>query len=166
MLGTDDRMLELRKNPHLLVGVTSGAVVQVPLTPHLEVSTRAGRKFVRLGKDDEVCSAEYPEDGARFVLMATSRGKVNRCRLKDVVAIAGVGKGKRGIKLGKKEALVAVSTLAKVDLETTRGGVHRIQAKKIGIGDFGDPGVEILTRFGFKRQKPPPLVLYELPEVE
>ena len=59
-----------------------------------------------------------------------------------------------------------VSTLAKVDLATTRGGVHRIQQKKIGIGDFGDPGVEVLTRFGFRHQKHPPPVLYDLPELE
>ena len=162
----DERLYEPLKEPVLLVGVSSGSVVRVPLTPHLDVSTKSGRKFVRLGKGDVVVGAEIPTAADKSVLMATSKGNVLRVRLKDVVAIAGVGKGKRGIKLAKGEKLAAISLLAKVDLDTTRGGVHRIQAKKLALGEFGGEGIEILTRFGFKGPHLLEPTLYELPELE
>ena len=83
----------------------------------------------------------------------------------DISTVAGVGKGKRGIKLVKKskEQVVGATCAEVMRLETTRGGVHKLKQKDMEVAEVGDPG-EDQIRFGFRRIAPSDPVLYELPE--
>src|SRR5262249_47799590 len=56
----------------LLVPTAEGNVAQLPLDPHREPSTRAGRKLVKLGEGDEVVAVEAPS--SKHALLATLHG--------------------------------------------------------------------------------------------
>ena len=136
----------------LLVVTAHGFVLRGPFAPHREISTRAGRKFARLGEGDEVVSIELVPKGAKQVTLFTNQGYAHRFPLEEVPEVKGVGKGLRGIKLEKGDRVVVASVRPKVTLETTRGAEHRFEAKSVEEGKRGDHGTVVMQRGGFTRE--------------
>ncbi|MGE0710300.1 MAG: DNA topoisomerase (ATP-hydrolyzing) subunit A [Planctomycetota bacterium] len=161
---TDPRLL-IDRGAGLVVGVSSGHVVRVPLEPYLEPSTKAGRKFAALRKGEEAVGADVPEPDHQHVLLATSRGNALRAPLAEVPVTQGVARGKQALKLDKKkqEVLIGLTTRPVLRVETTRGGEYRLDAKKLSLGELGGKPEEVMSRFGFKAAVPPDPVVYELP---
>ena len=79
-------------------------------------------------------------------------------------ALAGVGKGKRGVTLAKKELVLAATTRSKLRLETTRGKEEPLTQKSVEKTELNGAAVEVKQRGGWKREILPDPVLYELPE--
>ena len=147
----------------LLVATAQGNVLRVPLDPHREPSTRAGRKLVRLVDGDEVVACELPPRGAKDVLLATSDGRALRCPLDEVPLLAGAGKGRRGVELGRGQALVGATAGPRLLLETTRGATEVVTASGRSRAAFGGPGEVLKQRGGYARALPPPPDLEPLP---
>ncbi len=168
VFSTDPRLL-LDPKAGLVVGSSAGNVVRIPLDNYLEPSTKAGRKYASLRGEEEVVGVDVPEPDHEHVVLATSRGNALRIPLDQVPETAGIGRGRRALKLDKKksEQLVALTTRPKLRAETTRGGEYLLNARKIDLGELGDKPQEVLSRFGFKGPQPLEPVLYELePEEE
>jgi DNA gyrase subunit A len=164
---TDPRLL-LDPEAGLVVGASNGNVVRVPLAAYLQPSTKSGRKYASLREGEIVVGVGVPEPEHDHVLLATSRGNALRIALDDVPVTAGVGRGKRSLKLdGKKnETLAAMSTHPKLRMETTRGGSYLLNARKIALAAIGSAPQEILERFGFRGPLAEEPVLFELEEEE
>ncbi len=164
VLGLDPRLLG-SSPPGLVVATAKGHAVRAPLEPHLEPSTRAGRKFVKLDGEDEVVGVAVPPAKTRKadrVLLATSKGEALAFPLDQLPEVSGVGKGKRVIKLKKGAQVVGLSLHGELRVESTRGGERVVSTGDVKVGAAGDPGTEVF-RFGFKRALPPPPELIELP---
>lgn len=161
-LSLDPRLLA---DPSVGIAAASalGYLVRAPLEPHLEPSTRSGRKFIRLGKGDEVVGVEVCEDSPKHILMLTNKGNGLRVPFKDVPEVQGVGKGRRGVKLPKKELLIGMTVGKALYVATNRGAQNKVLAKNVPMGEVGDVG-ENVSRVGFARVIPAAPVLYELPE--
>ncbi|RMG16288.1 MAG: DNA topoisomerase 4 subunit A, partial [Planctomycetota bacterium] len=127
-LSLDPRVLPPREGETLLVGVSSGHVLRVPLAPHREPSTRSGRRFVRCGAGHEVVSVEPTPARGKHVLLLTSKGRGLRLSLAEVPAVSGVGKGKKLLRLAKGERLVVATTAQDVEVETARSSTRRVVA--------------------------------------
>ena len=91
----DPRMVTVEASA-LLVISASGQLLRVPLNLHQEVSTRAGRKLIRLAKGDSVAAVQVvPADDEGHVLIATSKGNATKLSLADVPLLSAAGKGRR-----------------------------------------------------------------------
>jgi DNA gyrase subunit A len=148
----------------LLVVTAQGFVLRGPFAPHREVSTRAGRKFARLGEGDEVVAVELLPKNAKQVTLFTNQGYAHRFPLEEVPEVKGVGKGLRGMKLEKGDRVVAMSTRAKVKLETTRGATNDFETKAVEEGKRGDAGVVVMQRGGFTRELREPELIELTPQ--
>jgi DNA gyrase subunit A len=161
-LSLDKRVTPPGEDTELVVVTAHGHVLKTPLTPHREVSTRSGRRFVRLDEGDEVVSVEVVPAGAKTAVIATKMGYALRFPLADVPVLKGVGKGVRGIKLEKGDAVVAATARPQLNLETTRGARFTFVQKNQPTGARGDLGVVIMQRGGFAREIPAELEVKEL----
>ena len=137
--------------PHLLVITAKGFVLRTPLLPHREVSTRAGRKLVRLEEGDEVVSVLLVPPRSSELTLVTLHGMGHRLPIAEVALLSGVGKGQRGIKLEKDDVVTAATVGERLKVETSRGAVHDLKAKDVPRGARGEAGTVILQRGGFTR---------------
>ena len=149
----------------VVVVTAAGNAVRTPLEPHLEPSTKAGRKYVRLAKGDEVVGVSIPGPGDEHVLLATTKGNALCFSLEEVPLVAGVGKGKRGVALAKGERVIGATLRDRLKVETARGAARDVRADELELGVLGDAPDEV-SRNGFRRALPPPVELFELPEEE
>jgi DNA gyrase subunit A len=152
-LSLDPRLVPAAGTPDaaLLVATAQGNVLRAPLDPHREPSTRAGRMIVKLGEGDEVAHVELPVAGAKDVLLAGSDGMALRAPLEEVPLLAGAGKGKRGIALGKKARLLGATTRPDLPLETTRGAIELLKARDLARGELGSAGETVKQRGGWTK---------------
>ena len=146
----------VREDPELTLfaATAQGNVLRVPLQPHREPSTRAGRRLLKLGEGDEVIAVEVALDPKAEMLLVTSGGHALRAPLEEAPLLATAGKGKRGVELGKKETLVGATLGPSLQLETSRGAREALAAKDISRSELGGPGVEVKQRGGYKRVLP------------
>ena len=100
MLGFDPRLLEVPEaqegaepEPPFALAVTrQGQSLRFSLRPHREPSTRAGRKYARLGEGDEVIYMDVVGKGD-YVAAASTDGHALICKADEVALLAGAGKG-------------------------------------------------------------------------
>ncbi|MBM7114728.1 DNA gyrase/topoisomerase IV subunit A [Archangium primigenium] len=85
--------------PEKLLAVTrQGQGMRVLMALHLEVSTRAGRRYAKTGEGDEIVGVQAVED-KDVVGVLTERTSVLVCKVGEVNELAGPGKGVSVIKL-------------------------------------------------------------------
>jgi DNA gyrase subunit A len=154
------------------VATSAGNVLRMPLASFLTASTKAGRRFVRLGEKDIVVMASVPEAGDESVLLVSDDGHVIHFPIEQVAELAGVGKGVRGIKLaGKSRCLggrVVSSGRDVVSVENTNGNMVDVRASKYTVTSRGGKGYEVIRRGGFRKIVPdePPIVDWNnVPEI-
>ena len=152
----------------LVVAGSGGNLVRIPLEPFLEPSTKAGRRYAKLAKDERVVGVEVPEPDATSLIVASIRGRALEINLDEVPVVAGVGKGKRAILLeGKEDGLVGMTLGKNLVVETTRGGTTSLTRRTVPQGKLGSKGKSVITRYYFRAVVPPEIELYELaPEEE
>ena len=146
--------------PAHAVAVTSdGYGLRFSLEPFVEVSTRAGRKFARVGQGAEVVGVA-PVRGGEVLIVATRHARALLCKLDEVNFLSGAGRGVILIKMDKKQddrVLGFVASTGDRDLltvETTRGATQTISTGKYGVTSRGGRGRELLQRGEFTRVVP------------
>jgi DNA gyrase subunit A len=150
--------------PMHAVAVTSdGYSLRFGLEPFVEVSTRAGRRFARLGQGAEVVGVSIVK-GGEILIAATRQARALLCKVDEVNFLSGPGRGVILIKVAKDEDRVLgfIASSGDRDLltvETTRGAAQTISTAKYSLTSRGGRGRELLQRGEFTR------VLPQLPEL-
>ncbi len=92
----------VRKNappsPYLFVATALGQVLRLPFSPFRQPSTKAGRRFCRLAKQDKVVHVEFVEKKDTMFLIS-KQARLIHFDVEDVPILSGPGKGVRGLKL-------------------------------------------------------------------
>jgi DNA gyrase subunit A len=171
MIGFDPRVLDVppaeegveEPQPPYIVAVTrSGACMRTSLRPHREPSTRSGRRFMRVGDDDDLIYVGLYVDGAKLAC-ASRKGRALICDASEVSLLSGPGKGVRLIKLDDDdEVLGARLLIASGDalvVEKESGTEISITARKYQAVSRGGKGHALFQRGSLSR------VLTEVPAV-
>jgi DNA gyrase subunit A len=136
------------------IAVTSGGRgLRFPLEPHAEISTKSGRRYIRLEKGDAVLAA-YVCAPEQHVSLATEGGNMLTYPAEEMKALTGVGKGVQAIKLTKGDRVIA--------FELTRGyyeGAHvltnngreEIARPSKHAGSRGGKGSAVIRRGSFTK---------------
>jgi DNA gyrase subunit A len=154
--------------PRHAVAVSSdGYSLRFGLEPFVEVSTRAGRRFARVGQGAEIVGVSVVQ-GAEVLIVATRQARALLCKVDEVNFLSGPGRGVILIKIGKDDDRVLgfVASAGDRDLltvETTRGAAQTISTAKYSLTGRGGRGRELLQRGEFTRVLP---VLPELPVLQ
>src|SRR5256884_613819 len=111
--------------PEKLLGLTrAGYGLRFALAPHTEVSTRAGRRFSRPAKDDELIGV-VPVEEKDFLAVVTEDAYALVTKAKEVNELAGAGRGARVIKVQADDKVVGflctADRKAELPLETSKG---------------------------------------------
>ncbi len=145
---------------HALAATSDGYSLRFALTSFVEPSTRAGRRFARLGEGAEVVGVERVT-GRETVIAATRQARAMLCKAEEINFLGGPGRGVILIKLQKQEdrLLGFVASTGDRDLlivETTRGAEQTISTAKYEVTGRGGKGRELLQRGQFTRVVSPP----------
>jgi DNA gyrase subunit A len=157
MVCFDARMLEVPEasegaepEPPYAVAVTrKGSSLRFSLRAHREISTRAGRRYARLGEGDEVIYVSPVQDGD-YVAAASSDGQALICDAEEISLLAGAGKGVMLMKLDDDDELVAAKILrGKTDqlvVLTDKGTAYDITRRKYKEVSRGGKGHALFKR--------------------
>ncbi|QDE67634.1 DNA topoisomerase [Myxococcus xanthus] len=155
--------------PQKLVGVTKqGMGMRFLLEPHLEVSTRAGRRYAKTGEGDEIIGVQ-PVTDKDLLAVLTEKTSALVCKVAEVNELAGPGKGVTVIKVDDNDRVVdflAVSPAqkdAKLEFETQKGRKLHLSPAKYGLTGRGGKGHEMSKRDAVK-EVARPVTFIPLPE--
>src|SRR6266446_4219635 len=120
-LSLDKRLARPEK---LLALSRAGYGLRFPLAPHTELSTRAGRRYARPGKDDELIGV-VPAEDRDLLAVVTRSAYALVTKAKEVNELAGPGRGVRIIKVPAGDEVIAFlcasDRKAELPLETAKG---------------------------------------------
>ncbi|MBX3274477.1 MAG: DNA topoisomerase IV subunit A [Sandaracinaceae bacterium] len=174
MIGFDPRLCDVPEategaetpEPPWAVAVTRGGMTsRFSLRAHREPSTRSGRRYMRVGADDEVILVDL-SDGQEKVAAVTEKGHVLLTEGEEIPILGGAGKGVKLIKLGAGDRVLAARALR--DMSTTlvvekegSSATFEITIRR-GVTTRGGKGQPLFKRGRLARALP---VLPELPEL-
>jgi DNA gyrase subunit A len=152
---------------HAVAVASDGYSLRFSLEPFVEVSTRTGRRFARVGQGAEIVGVSIVQ-GSEVLIVATRQARALLCKVDEVNFLSGPGRGVILIKIGKEDDRVLgfVASAGDRDLltvETTRGAAQTISTAKYSLTGRGGRGRELLQRGEFTRVLP---VLPELPVLQ
>ena len=175
VLTTDPRFVEAVDDdseewgPLLLVATRQGQVLTIPYHGFRTPSTKAGRKFCRLRKGDEVVCCQLI-DAAETVFFASADARVLHFSLDEVPMLTNAGKGVRGIKLEKEDRLLGVVQLARpsdcLRVVTSNDKEMVFGQQKYQITSRGGRGVMTSKRSSFDKVVQPEIQLVDWSEME
>ena len=85
-------------SPYLFIATAQGQVARMSLSSFRTASTKAGRKYHRLGKGDRVVHVEIMNDEDN-VFLVSKQARLIHFNVEEVPVLANAGKGVRGLKL-------------------------------------------------------------------
>jgi DNA gyrase subunit A len=143
---------------HAIAVTSDGYSLRFSFEPFVEPSTRAGRRYARLGEGVEVVGVARVT-GDEVIIAATADARALLCRADEVNYLSGPGKGVILIKLTGDEdhVLGFIASSGDRDLlrvETSRGGEQTISTMKYEVTGRGGKGRELLQRGQFTRIVP------------
>jgi DNA gyrase subunit A len=146
---------------HALAVSSDGYSLRFSLQNFVEPSTRAGRRFARVGEGAEIVGVARIT-GAETIIAATRQARAMLCKAEEVNFLSGPGRGVILIKLQKEDdrLLGFIASAGDRDLmivETTRGAEQTISTAKYGVTGRGGKGRELLQRGEFTKVVPAPL---------
>ncbi len=114
---------------------SDGYSLRFSLEPFVEPSTRAGRRFARVGQNAEIVGVARVT-GDEIVIAATRQARAMLCKVEEINFLAGPGRGVILIKLQKDDdrLLGFIASTGDRDLmtvETTRGAEQTISTSEI-----------------------------------
>jgi DNA gyrase subunit A len=153
--------------PTSLVAVSKhGYGLRFALAQHLEVSTRAGRRYARPGEGDELIGTT-PCGDKDLLAVVTRSTRALVCKVAEVNELAGPGRGVTVIKTADDDPVVAfLSTSdkeAKLDLETEKGRKLELSPRKHEVASRGGKGREMAKKDRIKTVARP-ILFVPLPE--
>jgi DNA gyrase subunit A len=136
----------------LLAATKQGQVLTIPFHGFRTASTKAGRKFCRLRKGDEVVDCQLITD-AETCMMASANARVVHFALDDIPMLTNAGKGVRGIKVDEKDQVLGIVQLARpsdcLRVMNTSGKLVSFGQQKYQVTSRGGRGVQTSKRIGF-----------------
>lgn len=155
--------------PHLLVATARGQVLRVPLQPFRAASTKAGRKYCRLGAGDRVVYVELVRD-ATTMFLATKAARILHFAIDDVPVLSGAGKGVRGMKVAPDDVVLGATQLTHardcLHVMTTADKEMVFGQVKYEVTSRGGKGVRTSHRSGFAKIIHPPIELVDWAALE
>ena len=131
-------------------------------------STKAGRKYCRLGKDDRVVYAGLVEE-AETMFIATQDARVLHCEIEEAALLSNAGKGVKGIRLEKGDQVIGVLQLTRpsdcLRVINTAGKKMTFGQMKYGVTSRGGKGVKTSQRSGFAEILYPPIEVVDWDEL-
>ena len=130
------------KNLTLLAVTRRGLVFRFSADPFREVTTRAGRRFARPAKGDEVAHVFVCEE-KDLVALASEKGRAILFAASEVPVLAGPGKGVLGFKLAPDDRLVGAAVFgddekrATLTLVNGKGTEHTITRRYTPVSRGG-----------------------------
>ncbi len=175
VLTTDPRFVEAVDDdskewgPLLLVATKRGQVLTIPYHGFRTPSTKAGRKYCRLRKGDQVVYCQPIED-AETVFFASADARVLHFSLNEVPMLTNAGKGVRGIKLDADDRLLGVVQLARpsdcLRVVTSNDKEMVFGQQKYQVTSRGGRGIMTSKRSSFDKVIEPQIQLVDWSEME
>jgi DNA gyrase subunit A len=154
----------------LTAATSAGLVNRMPLTPFMEESTKAGRRYIRLKPGEQVVLAAVPSVGNETMFLCSDDGRLIHFPIEEIPLITGVGKGVRGIRLMKNAkclgGAVVGEDLDRVTIQTRQGAENEYRAVKYEPVSRGGKGYEVVKRGGFKKVVRPEIQLVDWTQFE
>ncbi|MGZ6124210.1 MAG: DNA gyrase/topoisomerase IV subunit A, partial [Myxococcales bacterium] len=143
-----------------LLGLSRGGYgLRFALAPHTEASTRAGRRFARPAKDDELIGV-VPVDDKDFLAVVTESAYALVTKAKEVNELAGPGRGVRVIKVQQGDRLIGflctADKKAELPLETAKG--RKVELTVREPGGRGGKGRQLVRKDKLKPLPTGPVV--------
>jgi DNA gyrase subunit A len=155
--------------PFLLAITAQGMSLRTPLAPYRTESTKAGRRYARLGQGDRIVFATVWR-GEKHLFLASSEGRVLHFPVAEINILSGVGKGVIGIKLADDDTCLGGTLISdKVDrmqTETANGVIMDFRSEKYDVTSRAGKGFEAVKRTTFVRVVPPAIELVDWDELE
>ena len=144
---------------HAIAVTSDGYSLRYSLQPFVEPSTRAGRRYARVGDGVEVVGVAKIT-GDEVIIAATQQARGMLCKADEVNYLSGPGRGVILIKLKPDEDRVLGFLASTGDrdimrVETSRGAEQTISTTKYEVTGRGGKGRELLQRGQFVRVLPP-----------
>lgn len=157
-------------SPYLFVATARGQVLRISFTTFRQPSTKAGRRYCRLGKGDRVVHLGFVDDKDTLFLIS-KHARLIHFSTKDVPILSGPGKGVRGLKLTEAgdEVLGARRLSRPSDSLKVINDHHRELAfgqQKYQVTSRGGKGVKTSQRTGIRSIVPPEIELVDWEGVE
>jgi DNA gyrase subunit A len=150
---------------HAIAVTSDGYSLRFSLQPLVEPSTRAGRRYARVGDGVEVVGVARIT-GDEIIIAATQQARGILCKADEVNFLSGPGRGVILIKLQHDDRVLGfLASTGDRDLlrvETSRGAEQTISTTKYEVTGRGGKGRELLLRGQFVRilpgdvENPPP----------
>src|SRR5882762_4825736 len=136
--------------PEKLVGVSRrGYGLRFPLAPHAELSTRAGRRYAKPGKDDELIGV-VPAEDRDLLAVVTESSHALVCKVKEVNELAGPGRGVTVIKVPSGDQVIAFLCTTdkeqRIELESSKGKKVSLGVKTYELAARGGKGREMVKK--------------------
>lgn len=125
----------------LLVATRMGQVMLIPFEAFRSPSTKAGRKYCRLNKADQVVYANLVRD-AETVFLASRKARIIHFRIDEIPVLNGAGKGVRGLKLEAGDQLLGVTQLGRPS------DCLRVKNENDKVLSFGQTKYQVTSRGG------------------
>jgi DNA gyrase subunit A len=143
--------------PTLLAITRRGFGLRFAIAAHLELTTKAGRRFARPQDGDEVLGVVGTNDGD-IVVAATANGHVLACKADDIAKLEGPGRGVTVIKTGDSDGVIGFISGGKGDVlhVETAGGNKKfeLRADKKDLAARGGKGRQVIKRSQLVLVKP------------
>ena len=145
---------------YAVAATSDGYALCFGLSPFLEPSTRAGRRFARPTGGAVVVGVELLE-GDETLIAASAGRRALLCSAQEVNYLSGPGKGVVLVKLAKDDRLIgfraAKGDRAALTVRTSLGGEQRISSAKYELSSRGGKGREIIKRGALIEVVPEPV---------
>lgn len=152
----------------LLITTKRGQVMQIPFELFRTASTRAGRKYCRLNKQDEVVAVEFITE-AETVFLASRKARIIHFAIEEIPLLSSAGKGVRGIRLEPGDEVLGMAQLARPsDCLRVRNENDKLLSfgqTKYQVTSRGGRGVKTSTRTGFTEVIQPDIQLVDWNEM-
>ncbi|MBS2029723.1 MAG: DNA topoisomerase IV subunit A [Deltaproteobacteria bacterium] len=171
MISLDPRVLfdKDKEGKRLMMAVKrDGMALRFDLTPHLEISTRSGRKFCKASAGSEVVGV-MPVYAKDTLIVASQKAHVLLFDAAEVNELAGPGKGVTAIKLKPDDKVVGFALARQrgdgLTVETESGRAITITRENQQSASRGGKGVQVVKRGTVKWVAPPPEMI-EIPQAQ
>jgi DNA gyrase subunit A len=140
--------------PTLLAVTRDGYGLRFAMAPHMEITTKAGRRYAKPGEGDEVLGVIACNDGD-IVVAATKDGHVLHCKADEISKLEGPGRGVTVIKTADDDHVIGfIAGRGKADMfviETEKSGKKfDLHADPKQVSARGGKGHQVAKRVTFK----------------
>ncbi len=155
---------EVPGGPYLLAVSSQGYALRTPMAAFRTASTRAGRRFMRLGNEDKVVFVQVVREESA-IFLASEKGRVVLFPIDEVSILSGAGKGVVGMKLDPQDrcigGLLTARNSDKLVLETSSGKTLELTRQGQPLVHRGSKGLDVVRRSTLTRIVPPPIELID-----